>query len=98
MWCRAVTFGICLALTPVHAARSGAPEESARVAQAASGSPAAGKWVQSGTSSGCTANTTAPTGSCSVGATTTSFAGPGNMPGVCPPKQTFGRLYHWICE
>jgi hypothetical protein len=59
---------------------------------------AAGRWVQSGRSLGCTKNFSAPTGPCNIGASATSFAGPGPEAGHCPPGESFGHITHWSCE
>ncbi len=59
---------------------------------------AAGNWIKTGTSLGCTTNVTAPTGSCAVGATTTSLAGYSVVSGLCLPGQIFGQIHQWTCE
>jgi hypothetical protein len=112
MHCAAVlALAIFLISMPANAAPACVPNPSAgpgqpcvefgvteQVSKPTSNRPAAGNWIETGASLGCTRNLTAPTGSCTVGATTTSFASPGTAPGLCPPGQTFGQLYHWTCK
>ena len=59
---------------------------------------AAGQWVQTGRSLGCTKNFVEPTGPCNIGASVTSFERAGPEAGQCPPGESFGHIKHWSCE